>query len=281
MKKFYTFCLISLFLFSFSSVYSQTFFSTKYTKPVVIIDGAFGYGAPLFDFGGNTLKDFYGLKGYGINGGYYATATTKVAIANFSVGQLRTYLTISFAQFLGSDNRAYNIGGFIKNGWPHNGIKDTTISYVPPKDTSGVSSIRISSPYVAYGWEVAFFTDKNRKSIVNFGTDFVVAVLWGKVFDQPTGKVEIYNNIIDNTKLGLGFNLGYSYRITNAFGLSLGTRLQFTNLFRKTSNEAKVDGDLCLNDAANVSINPLLNSNRNIGFFGAYGGFTFYIGGKK
>jgi len=276
MKKIYKLFFVFFLLFIYSSLNAQA-----YRKPLCVLETTFSYAQPSFDFSGSSLKNFYNFTDYGIKGGYNANLTSKFSVANFKVGQVRAYLTIAFAEFLGSDDRAYNIGGFIKAGWPKTGIKDSLIPYVPPTDTAGSSSITIHSPYIAVGWEIAFFTDRNRKSIITFGTDFDIAVLWGKIYDQPSGKKEIYNNLLDNTKLGLGLNLGYTYRLDEAFGLTFGTRLQFTNLFKKKSDFVKDDGDIFLNDAADVNLNKLLNNNRTIGFIGFYGGLSFFIGTRK
>ena len=75
-------------------------------------------------------------------------------------------------------------------------------------------------------------------------------------------------------------NLGYSYRITDVLGFSLCTRMHITNLFGKKSEAVKVDGDLKLNDKGDTNINMFMKD-RTIGFFGIYGGITFFIGGKR
>lgn len=246
------------------------------------MDATFGYALPGFDFSGSRVKDFWELKGYGINGGYYASFTPKVAIHNFKQGQIRTYLTISFAQFIGSENTAFSIdtlyyktAGMVPITWPD------SITYKAPKDELGASSIRISAPFIAYGWEIALYTDKERRSIFNFGTDFDISVMWGKVYDQPTNKAELHNNIISATRLGLGFNLGYSYRVTEFLGLTFGSRLQMSNLFYKSSDIVKDVGDMPLNDEGNATINPLMSKSRTIGYFGFFGGASFYIGGRR
>jgi hypothetical protein len=283
MKKIYKINLILSFLILFMSFYSQTNSQEIYKKPLCVMDLNFGYAAPAFDFAGSRIKDFYDFSGYGANSGFNANFTTKFAAANFSVGQVRPYLTISYAEFQGSENRAYNIGGFIKSGWPRKDFKDTSKLYDPTtiKDTSGTSSILVHSPSIAFGCEVAFFTDKGRRSVFNFGMDFDITVLFGKINDQPTGKNEIYNNLDRNTRLGMGMNLGYTYRVADMLGLTIGTRLQFTNLFGKKTELTNEDGNVFLNDEGNVSINKFLKENRSIGFFGIYGGVSFYIGGKK
>jgi len=284
MRKIYLYYLIIFFSTFLSDAYSQAPLAEKYTKPLCIIDLNFGYAAPSFDFAGSRIKDFYDFTGYGISNGFNANFTTKFAVVNFKTGQIRPYLTISYAEFHGDENKAYNIGGFIIKTWPRTGMKDTSILYDPAtqlKDTSGKSSIVLHSPFLAIGWEIAFFTDRERRSVINFGTDFNITFLWGKISDQPTGKLEIYNNIDKNVRMGLGLNLGYSYRVANMLGLSLGTRMQITNLFSKDNGEMEEDGNLILNDKKNTGINKYLKENRSIGFFGIYGGVTFFIGGSK
>ena len=246
------------------------------------MDATFGYALPGFDFSGSRIKDFWDLKGYGVSGGYYATYTPKVTVHNFKQGQIRTYLTISFANFFGSENTAFSIdslykrtGGMVPIRWPDSSI------YKKPVETVGASSIRFSAPYIAYGWEVALYTDKERRSIFNLGMDFNFTVMWGKVYDQPNGKTENHNNIISATRLGLGLNLGYSYRVIESIGITFGTRMQLTNLFNKKSDVVTDIGDLTLNDEGNSATNSLLSKNRSIGFFGFYTGISFYLGGKR
>jgi hypothetical protein len=283
MKKIHFLFLLTIYLALTTTATAQLPNPAVFKKSNVIMDVMFGYALPGFNFSGSRVKDFWEFKGYGINGGYYAAFTPKVTVHNFKQGQIRTYLTVSFAQFFGSENTAFNTiksygsYGMVPVGWP----QDTL--YKEPQDTLGSSSIRISAPYIAYGWEIAMYTDKERRSIFNLGMDFNFSVMWGKVYDQPNGKGETHNNIISATRMGLGFNLGYSYRITDWLGLTFGSRMQMTNLFNKKSDivKATAEGDLELNDESNPTINKALNKNRNIGYFGFYGGVSFYLGGKR
>ena len=273
---------IILFLLFISQTYAQYSNPNSYKKPFVTFDLNFGYAAPSFDLAGTNIKDFYNLSNYATQNGFNANFTTKFTIANLQPDwQVRTYLTISYAQFMGSEDRASNIGGFIKTGWPRTGLQDSLSPFTKISDTTGKSSIRLNHPYIAYGWEMAWYPDRNRKSVLNFGLDFDISVIFGRIYDQPTGKAEIYNNIIANTRLGLGLNLGYSYRVVNMLGLTIGTRMQISNLFTKKYEEVTNGGDLPLIDEANNGITSLLSKNRSIGFFGIYGGLTFYIGGTK
>ncbi|MCX6165545.1 MAG: hypothetical protein NTU73_11920 [Ignavibacteriae bacterium] len=283
MKKYQILFLLTILIVLTTSATAQLTNTRVFKRPNVIMDATFGYALPGFDYSGSRIKDFWEFKGYGINGGYTAAFTPKVTVHNFKQGQIRTYLTVSFTQFMGSENTAYNIESLYKNWgmvpvrWP----QDTL--YKTPQDTLGSSSIRMSTPYIAYGWEIAMYTDKERRSIFNLGMDFNFSVMWGKIYDQPNGKLQTYNNIISSTRMGFGFNLGYSYRIMEYFGINFGTRMQLTNVFNKASDIVKPlsDGDLTLNDESNPTINKLLNKNRGIGFFGFYGGVSFYLGGKR
>lgn len=283
MKKLFALFLIFSFLAISYSANAQLIDKRIFKKPNVVMDATFGYALPGFDLSGSRIKDFWEFKGYGVTGGYSASFTPKVTVHNFKQGQIRTYLTLSFTQFVGSENSAFSIESLYKNngmvpaGWPKDSL------YKSPKDTLGSSSIRISAPYVAYGWEIAMYTDKERRSIFNLGMDFNFSIMWGKIYDQPNGKLETYNNIISSTRMGFGFNLGYSYRLVEYFGINMGTRLQLTNVFNKKSDIVPLtsDGDLEINDESNPTINKLLNKNRSIGYFGFYGGVSFYLGGKR
>jgi hypothetical protein len=283
MKKYYILFVLAIIIIMSASVQAQLLNTKVFKKPAVIMDATFGYGLPGFDFAGSRIKDFWEFKGYGINGGYYAAFTPKATVYNFKQGQIRTYLTIAFANFVGKENQSYDIGNVYDTGmvpvrWP----ADTT--YKKVKEVTGSSSIRISTPYIAYGWEIALYTDKERRSIFNFGTDFNFTVMWGKVYDQASSNnYEYHNNIISATRMGIGFNLGYSYRVTEVIGVTLGSRLHLINLFNKGSDQVKAyaDGDMYLNDAENTNLNKLMTKNRNIGYFGFYGGVSFYLGGKR
>ena len=282
MKTFNRLTFVILFLLFISQTYAQYSNPNSYKKPFFTIDLNFGYAAPSFDLAGTNTKDFYNLANYATQNGFNANITTKFTIANLQPDwQLRTYLTIAYAQFMGSENRASNIGGFIKTGWPRTGLQDSLSLFTKITDTTGTSSVRLNHPYIAYGWEMAWYPDRNRRSVLNFGVDFDISVIFGRIYDQPTGKTETYNNIIANTRLGLGLNLGYSYRVANMLGLTLGTRMQISNLFTKKYEAVTNGGDLPLIDEANPGVNSLLNKSRDIGFFGIYGGITFYIGGTK
>lgn len=282
MKKIHFLFLLTIVLVFSSSVTAQLVSTSIFRKPNVVMDATFGYALPGFDFSGSRVKDFWDLKGYGVSGGYSATFTPKVTVHNFKQGQIRTYLTVSFTNFFGSENTAFsidsiyhNIGGMVPIRWPDSNV------YKNPLETTGSSSIRFSAPFIAYGWEIALYTDKERRSIFNFGTDFNFTVMWGKVYDQPFGHPENHNNIISATRLGLGFNLGYSYRVMEFMGINVGSRMQITNLFNKKTDVVTDIGDITLNDEGSTTNNPLLKSNRTIGYFGFYTGVSFYLGGKR
>ncbi|MBI5402391.1 MAG: hypothetical protein HY959_03240 [Ignavibacteriae bacterium] len=283
MKKNYFIILLALILILSETTTAQLLNTKVFRKPNVVMEATFGYGLPGFDFSGSRLKDFWEFKGYGVNGGYYAAYTPKVTVHNFKDGQIRTYLTIAFSNFYGKENTSYDIGNVYDTGmvpvrWP----ADTT--YKSVKEVTGSSSIRISAPYIAYGWEIALYTDKERRSIFNFGADFNFSVMWGKVYDQAaSNNYEYHNNIVSATRLGMGLNLGYSYRIVDYLGVTFGTRMHIANLINKGSDQVKAggDGDMYLNDAANSSLNSLMSKSRTVGFFGFYGGVSFYLGGKR
>jgi hypothetical protein len=282
MKKIHFLFLLTVLLVISSSVTAQVTNTSVFRRPNVIMDVSFGYALPGFDFSGSRVKDFWELKGYGVTGGYSASFTPKVTVSNFKQGQIRTYLTVSFTNFFGSENTAFSIdslyhgiGGMVPIRYPD------SATYKAPLETIGASSIRFSAPYIAYGWEVALYTDKERRSIFTLGTDFNFTVMWGKVYDQPNGRAENHNNIISATRLGLGFNLGYSYRLMDFLGVTFGTRMQMTNLFNKKSDVVTDIGDIPLNDEGNSTINPIMSKSRSIGFFGFYTGATFYLGGKR
>jgi len=249
--------------------------STLYHKPVAIVEFNFGYVSSAFDFGG-TIKDFYNITGYGVNDGYDAIYNTKYNLLNFNDFQLRTYLTVAYAHFQRTENRAYNINTWIGNKWPGRSMYDSTQPYIPPTDTVGSSKIVINSPYIGIGTELAYFADRERCHMFSFGVDFNINISWGKIYDKPAGKNQQWNNLVEATRFGLGFNLQYSFRPIPVFGLNAGTRLQISNLFGKTAEAVSFGGDLPLNDGENADFGKFGGA-RAIGFYGIYGGVSLYF----
>ncbi|MDD5362675.1 MAG: hypothetical protein PHN88_11120 [Ignavibacteria bacterium] len=261
-----------LVIFS-SSLFSQTaIISSKFTKPFFSLEGNFGYAMPMFDLSGSNIKEFYDFKNYGTNSGYMGNLKFGFTVANFRSTQLRIKWTIGYGRFFGSDNYAYNVPK-VTPGWP-------TINYTSPLAASGTSSINLHQPYSSVGLDYVVFTDTKRTSLFTFGGDIIVSGMFGKVFDQPTGKAEEYNNITSAIRFGFGINTDYTYRATEFFGLNAGLRFQFTNLIGKTSSAVTDDRDIPFNDGGDTSINPNLKS-RNMGYFGVHGGVVFYFGGRK
>ena len=248
--------------------------SQKFTKPFFAIDVLFGYSAPMFELTGNSIGDFYDLKNYATNSGYYGNLNFKFTLANFKTAQLKFYWAIGYSRFMGDETRSYNVT-YLPAGWPE------TKYYTKINDTTGMSSIDIHHPSTALGIEYALFTDRNRTSVFTFGGDFALTGMWGKIYDKPSFKTsEQHNNLLEAIRFGFGINAGYNYRVVEWMGLGLGMRFQLSNLFGKTSESITEPGDIPFNDGKDYSINTNLDS-RNVGFFGIYGGFTFYVGGKR
>ncbi|MCE1164855.1 MAG: hypothetical protein LWX07_05575 [Bacteroidetes bacterium] len=272
MKKLIPVLIVLVFISS--NLYSQTnIISSKFTKPFFSIDADFGYALPMFDLAGSSVKEFYDLKSYSTQNGYSGDLKFGFTIANYKWTQLRLKLTIGYARFLGSDNVAYNYG-MVKIGWP------TPPEYKTPVPTSGTSSISIHQPYTAVGMDYVVFTDSKRTSLFNFGGDIVLTGAFGKVYDQPSGMAEDYNNILSAVRFGFGINTVYTYRPVEWMGLNTGVRFEFTNLLGKTSASVSEGRDIPFNDDGNYAVNPNLNS-RNTGHFTFFGGVSFYMGGKK
>jgi hypothetical protein len=277
MRVIFFYFSVLFILGSVSQVNSQVPTPSKFNQPIIIFDFTYGLVAPMFDLGGSSIKEFYNFQSYGAGLGYGANFTTKVSAIIVQDWQFRPYLTFSYNRFLGSSGKAYNLKNYVPPGWPK---IDTTSPYYTLKDTLGTSSISIHCPYISFGFEAALFTDKERTSYVNFGLDFDVSILFGKVYDRPLGKNETHNNIVSNTRLGLGMNFGVTYRVLNEIGLTAGTRLGFVNLFGKETKQSTVDGDIFLNDKSDL-INSRLNQNRAIGYLGLYAGASFMLGVNK
>jgi hypothetical protein len=265
-----------LVIFS-SNLFSQTaIISSKFTKPFFSLEGNFGYAMPMFDLSGSNIKEFYDLKNYSTSAGYMANLKIGFTVANFRSTQLRIIWTLGYGKFMGSDNNAYYPGtlGMLTVGWP------TPPNYTSLAPLSGTSRITLHQPYSAVGMDYVVFTDSKRTSLFKFGGDIVMTGMFGKVYDQPTGHAEDYNNITSAIRFGFGINTDYTFRATEFLGLNAGIRFQFTNLIGKSSAAISEGRDIPFNDYGDGSINPNLKS-RNTGYFDVHGGVIFYFGGKK
>ncbi len=270
MKKLIPALIVLVFISS--NLYSQTeIITSKYTKPFFSIDADFGYALPLFDLSGSSIKEFYDLKSYSTSAGYTGNLKFGFTVANFKWTQLRVKLTLGYSRFMGTDNVAYSFPK-VTPGWP-------TTTY-PLVQTSGESTINIHHPMTAVGMDYVVFTDSKRTSLFTFGGDLTLTGMFGKITDQRSGYGEEYNNITSAVRFGFGINTVYTFRPASWMGINTGIRFQMSNLLGKTSAAVTEDRDIPFNDGEDLSINPNLKS-RNIGYFGFFGGVSFYMGGKK
>ena len=271
MKRLIPFIVVLVF-FS-SNLYSQTqLISSKFTQPFFSIDANFGYALPMFDLRGSSIKEFYDLQNYSTTSGYQGEIKFGFTVANFKRTQLRIKLTLGYARFLGSENLAYDYG-MVYPGWP-------TINYKNPVAVAGLSSINIHQPYTALGLDYVVFADSRRTSLFTFGGDFVLSGSFGKVYDEPTGKGEDYNNITSAIRFGMGVNTVYTYRPAPFIGLNAGVRFQLTNILGRSSASVSEGRDIPFNDDGDYSISPKLGS-RTMGHVSFIGGVSFFMGGKK
>lgn len=273
MKNF-TFLLSYAILISFfaaGSVNSQT--TPVSNKPFFTIDVSGGANIPLLDLKGNGPLEFYNFQNYGVDIGPSAAINVKMAVLTRKMLQLRLYAIIGYAHFSNPGTGGIDIPAFQPNGWP---IYNKTYSYLG----SGTSSIRINQPYGGLGFEYAQYTDRDGKSSFNFGLDVVMSFITGRAYQTTVLGVEEFNTLHANPRLGFGFNLFWNYRFSNAVGMNVGSRFQFSNLIGKSSSLTDESGYMFLNDEANTSLNINMQNNRNIAFVGLFGGISFYFGKK-
>ena len=131
----------------------------------------------------------------------------------------------------------------------------------------------------------------SRQSIIYYlivGAEFDYNFIWGFYEQTPTvvagnapgGKT--YFTINNTTRIGVGIDAGFDYRITKNLGFVFGTKFKIANLFGKSSeatNPADIN-KMNLLDKSAPELNSNLNSSRNINYFEFYIGFSVFAGSR-
>jgi hypothetical protein len=288
LSKFLILLVISTFLFAGVSNAQVKKTSSKYKPPMMIVELVGFYGLPMMDAKGE-VGDFFAFKNYGLKTGFGGEINIKVPLDK--KGSLRPTLSLGYVQFQNNDdNNAWIDTNRIQNGFPVNKI------YAP---VVGTSNLYIRSAYAGLGFEYAF-TKADKKGIITpfAGIDFDLNVMWGLYKQRPdptlgvipgqaSSGVEISYTIKSDIRFGLGLGVGSSFRLSKAFGLTVGTKFKIANLLGKKSERtalASVDPNdenkMNLLDKADVTLNSQLSKDRSIGYMQFYLGFSFFVGKK-
>lgn len=255
--------------------YSQNVSTTSIKKPFFTIETSGAIDLPIMDLKENSgIGGFYKFTDYGAKTGFGTALNLKFAVYNAKTTQLRTYLTIGYSQFTNEDTKATVLpnGGWLHVGYPRDS------SYKTPRDTSGVSNMRINMPSIAVGCEFGIYTDRKYRSSINFGIDYVFNVIFGKYYQTVKGQTETFTTLSSNFRMGLGINATYSYQFSPIVGFHVGTRFVASNLFGKDAKISDEDAGVYLLDKGDGSINKDLKSNRAIGYLRFFGGLSVFIG---
>jgi hypothetical protein len=279
MKKIIFFSAIAAFLFS--AVQAQDLTTTVKKKPFFTIEASGSFELPIMDLkGSDGVKGLWTFQDYAVSTGFGTALNFKFAVLDKKNIQLRTYVTLGYSHFTNDDNRAFILNtssGIVGKGYPFTNELGNGYSYA--RDTAGVSNIRINLPYAAFGCELGVYLDKKFRSSLNFGLDYNINVITGRVFQTYAGGTETFNTFRGNLRTGLGLNASYSYRFSEIVGFHVGSRFVLPNLFGKASEMTDDTGYIYLLDKGNTSLHPSLSSDRSIGYFKFYGGLSFFIGG--
>jgi hypothetical protein len=278
MRKCVSFFLVFvLILFIADLSYSQVTRTTK-RKPLFVIEANGGYDLALLDLRGSSLAGVWSFNDYGQKSGFGGELKFKLSVMTRKRAQLRPYLSIAYMQFKNDDTKAYIPNKNIPPGWP--GVGFSGSGTYTPRDTVGSSQFVMNFPSVALGLEYAVYTDSKSLSSFNFGLDFPITVLFGQHTETYASGQSINYDMQASTRVGIGLNTIYNYRVAPAFGFNVGMRFAIPNLLGKNSKQTEFNGEFYPLDAADASLTPLLSSSRTMASLRFMGGFTFYIGAR-
>lgn len=263
--------------FLFSDAFPQDIpLTSKKNKPLLTIETSGSFELPVMDLkGSDGLRGVWAFQDYGANVGFGTALNFKFAVYQNRRIQLRPYITLGYSHFVNDDNRAfvfYDEAGTVSYGFPY------ITKYYSALAVPGVSSMRMNMPYLALGCELGVYTDRDSRSSFNFGLDYNMNVITGRIYQTINGYPETYTTYESNFRTGLGLNVSYSYKFHDYLGFHAGTRFTMPNLFGKTSEMTDASWYMYLLDKANTTLNPNLSGNRNIAYFKFYGGLSLFFG---
>jgi hypothetical protein len=271
------FTILFISIFSIGQLHSQITYGSKAKSPFLTIEIAGSYNLPIMD-ANSSLKDFFGFKGYGTSLGWGAQFNFKFGAG--PKGQYRPYITLGYSQLQGSDdNFAYIDSNYISKGYPLRG----SAMY---KSTPGKSNIVLRIPFVGLGFEYAFVEANKKRTFIPFiGMGFTVNIINGMYRQTPTvstrpdlSGIEVPFTIKTDVRVGINAGAGADVKLTKTFGITFGTRFQYSNLIAKNSTFLLEENKMNLLDKAATDLNTNLSKDRNIGYMEFYLGVCFLIG---
>jgi hypothetical protein len=268
--------MVIISFFQINLLYSQNTNMTGTGKPFIEIGVNSSYNYALFDLSGSgDLKGFWSFQDYGMGSGIGTWTDVKLGVLSTRMLILKVHMMVGYSHFAKSDGKAYNIGS-IDMGWPYKTVPSS--STFVPRDTTGISSLRINMPFLGFGLECGLYTDRESKSSFNFGVDVIGTLITGRAYETIINAKESFVTINPSFRIGLGLNASYSYRFENWVGFNVGTKFTMPNLLGKSSEMTDQAGYLSLLDDSNSALNPLLNTKRIMGYLQLYAGMSFYLG---
>lgn len=271
------FLVLVLSLFIADSTYSQITRTTK-RKPLFVVEANAGYDLALLDLRGSSLAGVWSFNDYGQKSGFGGELKFKLSVLTRKRAQLRPYLTIGYMQFKNDDTKAYIPNKNIPPGWPGVGLNGS--GTYTPRDTVGSSQFVINFPSVALGMEYAVYTDAKNLASFNFGLDFPITVLFGQHTETYANGQSINYDMQASTRVGVGLNTVFNYKVAPALGFNIGMRFQIPNLLGKNAKQTEFNGEFYPLDDGDTSLSPLLVSSRTMASLRFMGGLTFYIGAR-
>jgi hypothetical protein len=273
-----------LFVFSLLSVRAvftqESHLKPNFTPPRIILEVSGSFELPVQDTYGH-LKDFFTFKNYGLVHGVGFHFNAKYGVNKKAT--LYPFISLGFAQLQNNDfGIAYIDSNNLTSGYPLPG----SLSY---HSTPGSSILILRNLYAGIGLQYYFISNKPIMPYAGIEVDY--NYLWGYYTQTPNSaagpnsSIQQTFNIKPATRLGIGAEVGFDYRISKNLGFLFGTRYKFANLFGKKSEYTEpvtVDpgaaNNMNLLDKSAPELNANLNKSRNITYLEFYLGFTLFLG---
>jgi hypothetical protein len=230
---------------------------------------------PVLDANGD-LKDFFEFKNYGTVYGIGFHFKMKYGAKKNSGWY--PYITAGFRQLQNdNDNIAYIDSNNINYGYPLHGSQTYN-------STTGSCVLFIRDANAGAGIQYMFGA---RHAIIPYlGFEINYHNIWGTYVQKPNAPIG--NNSSEMTtfdinsasRLGIGADVGFDYRVTKNLGFVFGTSFQWSNLLGKKSERTDVSEKNKMNllDKSATDLNSLLSKSRNLTYFEFYIGFIFLTG---
>jgi hypothetical protein len=176
-----------------------------------------------------------------------------------------------------NDNTAFIDSNNISNGYPLPGSQTYT-------STSGSSVLFLRDFNAGIGIQKLFGA---KHSIVPYlGFEINYHNIWGAYVQKPNAPFA--NNPAEMTtfdikpasRIGIGADAGFDYRVTKNLGFVFGTSFHFANLLGKNSERTGITEKNKMNllDKSATELNTNLNTSRNLTYFEFYIGFVILTG---